>query len=155
MLHDAGLEAPEEVLVWFEWHNGSGIIGQALPNMAPATLESAIAIHHQVSSMVLSGEEDPEPYWAYAGPGWLRLGIDNLNVAVDCRSATTPVRLRQPSFDFDSSTGRGQAVSLCTWIAWRIAGLRAGAYGRFQPEFRLWEFHPELLSQSQLLADFS
>lgn len=148
----AGLSAPEEVIIWFGWHNGSRIKGQPLPNLYPVSLEEAMKIHALMQQVPEA--EDPNEWSAFAGHGWLRLGSETLDVAIDCRTPAELPLLRQPSFDFDEQTGQRQARSLCTWVTWRIQGLRNGAYGQFSPEQGSWAFDPGLVDRTQLQADF-
>lgn len=153
-LHAEGLAAPEEVVVWFGWHNGSAIRGQPLPNLYPGSLEQALKIYHAIVDEEPSEGDDPDAWYAYAGPGWLRLGAETLDLAIDCRTAAGPPLLRQPSYDFDEASGKRQARSLCTWVTWRILALRNGAYGRFSAAKQAWEFQPALVDPTQTRADF-
>jgi hypothetical protein len=153
-LHSAGLAVPEEVVVWFGWHNGAADgPGQPIPNFYPVPLTAALSIH-TIWDQAPEGE-DPDAWALFAGKGWLRLGADNFSVAVDCRTADDPPLIRQPTYDFDLASGRHQAVSLCTWVTWRILGLRNGAYGRFPLEPAASDYDPSLLDTSQLRADFN
>lgn len=152
-LHAAGLSAPEELICWFAWHNG-GRHGQQFPNLAPASLESAIGVQRMIARTPIDRGMDPDGFWGHAGLGWLRLGIDSDDVAVYCGAdASDIVDLRQPGYDDDQS-GRCRAVSLCTWVAWRIIGIRNGAYGRYDASRGGWDFHPELVDSTQRRAGF-
>lgn len=153
-LRAEGLAAPEEVLVWFGWHNGSANRGQPIPNLLPVSLQDALKIYHAITDEKPPEGDDNDAWYASAGPGWLRLGAETLDMAIDCRSAGESPLLRQPSYDFEEGSGKHQARSLCTWVVWRILALRNGAYGRFSTSESAWEFHPNLIDPTQLEADF-
>ena len=141
--------------MWFGWHNGSAFPGQPLPNIAPVSLQNALRIYHAITDDKAPEGDDPDGWYAYAGPGWLRLGAETLDVAVDCRTASHSPLVRQPNYDFEEASGRGQARSLCTWAIWRVLGLRNDAYGRFSASERGWEFHPDRMDATQLRAGFT
>ena len=153
-LHAEGLAAPEEAIVWFGWHNGSAVRGQPIPNLVPVSLHDAVRIYHAITDERPPAGDDPDAWYAFAGPGWLRLGAETLDVALDCRSASESSLLRQPSYDFEEESGKRQAKSLCTWVVWRILALRNGAYGHFSTSEWAWEFHPDLIDPTQVQADF-
>jgi hypothetical protein len=154
LLESAGFGAPEEALVWYGWHNGSAQGRQAVPNILLVRLDEAIDANRTIVATEVDAGEDPEAYWAHAGPGWLRLGGDNYDPAIYCGpDATGPLHLRQPNFEDDDGSGKWHARSLCTWVIWRIIGIRNGAYGRYSEATREWGHHPELLDPSQLRAD--
>jgi hypothetical protein len=138
-LAEVGLAAPDELLVWFGWHNGlapahDGEFPQrALPNFVPASIELAVGLYRD---MVLNFEAPPRVprhhFMFGAGEGWLRIVDDLRGCAVDCSGGTPsarPPRIRSADdqFDEDDPNKLGQAVSLCTYVTWWLESLHTGA----------------------------
>ena len=65
------LKAPEEAIVWWQWHNGVRAgLGGATPRIAPMPLDEALTLRREDS-------ESSMPQW---GPGWIRLYGGDKNI---------------------------------------------------------------------------
>jgi hypothetical protein len=137
-LASRGLACPEELVVWFEWHNGYARDERApiggLPLIMPASLDDALAAYDDSRmelELAFSEELDLERLSFGAVEGWLRLASYSETVAVECSiGGATPPRIRWANVDFAEPgfETRFRAVSLCTVIHQWIADARDGAF---------------------------
>lgn len=152
------LQPPPELLVWFGWHNGS--TAQAtrgstphLPNFSIASLSDAIERYRATVQDFTPPEGlDPDFFDSGAGAGWLRLGRSNIGLAVECNTLSAP-RIHFATEDFNEAPANYRAVSLCTFVGWRIYGLRSGAY-RWNAHSQNWVTDVSRLHETQVTAAF-
>jgi hypothetical protein len=121
-----GLTVPDEVIVWFSWHDGplSESLGPAL--LPKFTFYShAEAIKSYQSGYGLSRGTEP---WEW-DPDWFELMGEPGGLAVNCAAPRDhPPLIR--AIDFAAGLGTSpeavelQAVSLCTLVTWWIEALR-------------------------------
>jgi hypothetical protein len=166
-LNDAGLAAPQELVIWYGWHNGAvesptqPLARRALPRFTFGSIERVVARYRQGVDFINSPafesmSLDRESYEWGAGEGWLRIVDDNYGCAVDCTGpAGQAPRLHYATEDFGmpGSESLYQAVSLCTLVTWWIDGLRNGAY-QWNAENQWWDEDTSLLPASQIAAHF-
>lgn len=120
-LAEIGLSSPDELLVWWSWHNG---------------LRSArqISYHDQLdlgSAIQLYLDVEIGTDWDYQWhPDWIRTsGTGNIGGAVSCAPGSRAPLVRFVSPEYTGTqpgeTAR-QVVSLCTPITWALTGIRDG-----------------------------
>jgi hypothetical protein len=138
-LVEVGLVAPDELLVWFGWHNGLARArpGEypelALPNFVPASIDFAIRRYvDMVLNVAIPPGEPRDSFMFGAGEGWLRIVGSLRGCAVDCSGKTPPespprIRSADDQFDEDDPDKLGQAVSLCTYVTWWLDRLHSGS----------------------------
>jgi hypothetical protein len=164
-LAGVGLHPPDEVIVWFGWHNGPATWPRfephsALPNFRQARLDDAIQRYRwSVLEFPPPTAVEKERYYFGAGEGWLRLVDDNFGCAIDCSPgspSTEPPRIRSASESFfEPGMERAyRAVSLCTLVTWWLESLRFGAF-RWDAVDQRWIVDRYLLPRSQRAALFS
>jgi hypothetical protein len=159
-LSSVGLSLPAEVAVWFEWHNGlnpEGPRGFPYPNFENASIDEAVRRYRETRAFIApAGPADPpaEALELGVGEGWLRLVSSNYGLAVDCSTNEDIPRIRNAEDDFFFEPERYRARSLCTFVAWRLYGIRNGAY-RWEGEGRGWAIDGLHLHPSQAAAGFS
>lgn len=140
VLAPTGLEAPDELLVWYAWQNGprrhaDGTIFATLPlSFLPAPLAwSANAYRRQMDEWVPAGLWDR---------GWLTLQ-DHRGLSVYCGAEpSAPCLVRMQSvedYDFVTEYRPYQVVSLCTVVTWWLEALETNA-AWFDPETMGWQF---------------
>ncbi|MCA0218566.1 MAG: hypothetical protein LCH43_14610 [Actinobacteria bacterium] len=134
----SGLSAPDELIVWFGWHDGRVLDDprsfDVIPNFPIASLSEAIERHEEFTSEFPGLDPRDENDWGIPR-GWLSLTQTNYGTAVHCLgepSASPQVRVATPFF-YEEDGHR--AVSLCTLVAWWIVGLGGGGYVRREPRF--------------------
>ncbi|CAN5400266.1 hypothetical protein BH09ACT1_BH09ACT1_17060 [soil metagenome] len=160
-----GLRSPEEVIVWFGWHNGPASwprfeAKSALPNFRQARLDDAIQRYRWcVLEFQPPSDVSKERFYLGAGEGWLRLVDDNLGCAIDCSpgsSQSEPPRIRSASELFlePGSERAYRAVSLCTLVTWWLESLHSGAF-RWDAVDERWIVDRYLLPRTQRAALFS
>lgn len=164
------LVSPDEVVVWFGWHNGRapGVARQvslhALPTFDPSSLAEAIksyddwVLHYEAPPVPNGRAPIPDEYFQFGVTrGWLRLINDGRGCAVECAepSSKSP-RLRSATEDFGTpgSEHLFQAVSLCTLVAWWIESLESGAF-RWDATERRWRIDYFGLPETQRAVLFS
>lgn len=148
-LLDQGLVASEELCIWFGWQDGpfdDGTPG-VFPNFSPAGLDRALAdrAHLRVEADVLD-------IYGLSGK-WLSLGMSTVGLAVECAKPVATPRIRYANEDFAFVPTEFRAVSLCTFVAWRIFGIASGGYV-WNPEKGMWFGDPARLHISQVAANF-
>ena len=132
-LESEGLKAPEELIVWWSWHNGHR---EGFPHglrNSQYSLSTALqlrAVDHETAFEWL-----PSPRWfRVAGEGGKH------SIAVSCDPEIDPpwVRSITPEFNLEHEQGpRGRAVSLCTYVTWLLFGIEKG-WNRFDPMTGFW-----------------
>lgn len=143
---EIGLTPPEELIVWFGWHNGavypSPIEEKGVPSMVISHYGQSLSVEVAVEKHKLRSTFPAEIGWNY-DPGWLTLGPDSFGIAVKCNDAVGDVPLvrhvndEHPLRDLESSH---QVVSLCTLIAWQIDALEQGVY-EWSASEQKWDYH--------------
>jgi hypothetical protein len=161
LLAKAGLRAPDELVVWFGWHDGRVLDDprsfDVIPNFPIASLSEAIERHEEFTSEFPGLDPRDENDWGIPR-GWLSLTQTNYGTAVHCLgepSASPQVRVATPFF-YEEDGHR--AVSLCTLVAWWIVGLGAGGYVRREPQFEYdswWEVDRARLHPLQVESLFA
>lgn len=139
-LGQLGLAAPEELVAWWGWHNGSrpGLIGGQ--GMALNSLEYALAIYPH--DALGTGEFSWNPaYVTLLGPG-------SYGVSVSTAQSLTPPAVRGTESGAGTEPGRvdNQAISLCTVVTWWITARRNGwitwqdfgGFGSWLPDINLY-----------------
>jgi len=162
-LSGAGLSCPDELVIWYGWHNGhtrpvprTG--GPPLPRLSMMSVEEAVDVYtEKLKSKPATLQQFPDfdidHHWG-AGSGWLRLDQNVHGVAIDCSLETVPPRVRFPNEDFQYETGgRFRAVSLCTYVTWQIYGLRQGGF-KYNVTTATWDVDSGRLAPSQQAASF-
>jgi hypothetical protein len=134
------LDAPDEAIVLFGWHNGRFEVPgafSALPVFAAWSLEYLAAARDRSA-------DEPRGFgeWEW-NPNWIRIMGDQYGIAMCCadRPENAPL-IRFVSDDLvdgtqDWQTER-QVVSLCTPVTWWIESLRRGWY-RWIPATQEWK----------------
>ncbi|KQX08010.1 MULTISPECIES: hypothetical protein [unclassified Leifsonia] len=152
-LAQRGLKPVEEILVWFEWHDGiqrgaTRPLGD-FPPMVLASLAESLDRYDEARVLLEHAYEDEMDYsfvaWG-AGEGWLRLENEGMSVAVDCTGAPdVPPRVRRttPDFDYPGTEGWNRATSLCTPVARWIESARDGAF-TWDPDIEMWRIDESL-----------
>ena len=141
-----GLIAPDELVAWFSWHEGSARLDAARPFVPGCTLWS-------LESVLSLYEKEPlgEEEW---NPNWLQVIGPNVGIAVYCDSdAAAPPLLRSVAPDSEFGTQPNQTarqvVSLCTPVAWWLDSLANGWY-EWQAQVGRW--HSDRMRQSAIRA---
>jgi hypothetical protein len=153
-LASRGLRCPDEVAVWFGWHNGTpridGRAVGAIPFIYPCSLDESLELYdadRKDLEVAFENAWDYELATSGAGEGWLRLGPLSETVAVNCRQGgSSPMEVRWTDRDFadPSFVGKLRAVSLCTVVSRWIDFARAGAFS-WSPDLQHWIEHPEAI----------
>lgn len=135
------LMPPQELIVWFGWHNG-----QPLRMMPPLATATALQFFGSVEYAVETLKDEA---FVGAGPGrwhpnWLRIGQ---HLAIDC--ATLPGETPYVCAVFSTSgmppeETYYQRRSLCTPIVYAIESLKNGSH-RWNTEAELWDRDDESL----------
>lgn len=143
------LIAPDELVVWYGWHNGLRVSTENTylglsPFVLPADLAWSIADYrYQLAETV------PIGLWS---SGWLCMESDGGALAVYCsgNAADLPRIRRQhvEAYDFLEQSADHQIVSLCTMVALWMDALRARAiWPRLNGGFLEWEIDgPKLVA---------
>ncbi len=145
-LSSRGLRCPEELVVWFRWHNGvvrrPGILIGGLPVIRMATLDEALKTYDDSRGdleLALSEELDYDSLTYGAGEGWLRLETSSEAVAVECNEpGDAPPRIRSANVSFAERETEltDRAVSLCTPISRWIQAAERGAFTWMSDDYR-------------------
>ena len=136
-----GLPVPDEIAVWFGWHNGVTSLplwGKAFPRFEFYPIEVVESRYAREGGQPL-GYSDRE--W---NPNWIHLLGDNNGMAIECGEPTNAaphVRPLDIAGEWGTQTDNGyfQVVSLCTPVTWWIESLRKGEY-TWHPEARAWDW---------------
>ena len=133
-----GLEAPNELIALYEWHDGSS---SPLPSAIPrfhftsveATIEGYLEKERNLREILrqegLHETSSTEDYDWGAPTGWVALVPEQYTLAVGCtRSPDSAPLIRRTEVDFGLNTPLSQGVSLCTIVTWWIVGIRSGAH---------------------------
>jgi hypothetical protein len=153
-LASRGLRCPDEVAVWFGWHNGVRLVNGrrwgGIPLFHPHSLDEALHIYDlnrdELDRSFAEGI-DYESATYGAGEGWIQLDPLSESIAVECvRSGAAPPRVRWANVDFADSNfqGKFRAVSLCTSVSSWIESAQNGAFTWLDAEQR-WNVHREHL----------
>jgi hypothetical protein len=127
------LRPPDEVVTWFQWHNGGSGSVAFTPFFALLPLQRAIENYQKQ-------ELGTEP-WQYR-PGWLAYAGTGLPSLVDCNgnpADPAPVRFHDTwdgGFVSESPESQPQP-SMCVPVTWWIEALHNGNY-RWLPDRNLW-----------------
>lgn len=140
-----GIEPPEELVVWFGWHNGLAapaggrLRGDALPPcIIPSTLNKAIGRYYRDKDA-----DHGEGPWDSA-PGWLMLSNTTSGLAIFCSDdPDNPPRIRSvdmdhPLWEVESTQ---QVVSLCTAVSYWIRALELGVHS-WNRATEKWDYDP-------------
>lgn len=130
-LVEVALTPPEELLAWYQWHNGGHVM--LTPFWQPMNLSGAIALYQEQEL----GTED----WQWR-LGWLPIMGSHPFLLIDCsRPPSTPASVRRYnswSGGFVSELTDDQPQpSLCLPVTWWIEALRTGVY-RWEPTLNRW-----------------
>jgi hypothetical protein len=125
----AGVAVPDEIVVWFGWHDGVNrpIGNRVLPIFEMWSSEETIQKYVNPNGAPKGSEA-----WQW-NPEWLHFVGDNNGIAVSCGSGPEAAPLvRRISAGLDYGTQAGdtlhQVVSLCTPVTWWIESMRNGWY---------------------------
>ena len=143
-LESVGLIAPDELIVWFGWHNGRSttipreVSVHALPDFSPLSVGEAVkgyereVLNFEAPPVYPGRTPIPDEFFQFGVTrGWMRLVGSVYGTAIECVSPPSePPRLRSANEDFVESAPEGfyQAVSLCTLVNWWIESLDSGAF---------------------------
>jgi len=145
--HD--LFASDELCIWFGWQDGAFDDGAPgiFPNFIPAGLDRALGgrAHLNVGDDVLDG-------YGLSG-NWLSLGLSTVGLAVECVQEPLAPRIRYANEEFAFEPTQFRALSLCTFVAWRLYGIASGGYV-WNPEKGMWVGDSARLHPSQVKANF-
>ena len=136
-----GLPVPDEIAVWFAWHNGVvdlSLWSRVFPRFEFYPIDVVESRYSNEGGQPL-GYKDGE--W---NPNWIHLLGDNNGVAFECRgptSAAPRVRPIESTGEWGTQVDNGfcQVVSLCTPVAWWIESLRKGEF-TWHPQARAWDW---------------
>ncbi len=153
-LASRGLSCPDEIAVWFGWHNGVRLIDGrrrgGIPLFHPHSLDEALHVYDlnraELERAYAEGV-DYELATYGAGEGWIQLDPLAESIAVECvRGGAQSPRVRRPNIDFADPffAGKFRAVSLCTVVASWIESARNSAFSWLETEQR-WQVHREHL----------
>jgi hypothetical protein len=122
---EIGLEPPEELLVWWSWHNGINQRYTTATRFNFLPLEAAIATYHS----------DPHGTDEYSwNPQWIRVADYAAGIAVKCEERPGPPLVRYVSAwtsgTQDDETEQ-QVESLCTPVSWWLLAIDEG-WAQFQ-----------------------
>ena len=131
-----GLEAPDELVVLYGWHDGITPKRKSpYPDFGITSLRvSCIGYDTRHTGFLRDSPtaEDIDAITWGGGPGWFPLYPAQYTIVVDCNGpADVSPRVRFTDIEFEDKQFpriSGQAVSLCTVITWRIEGIRSGVY---------------------------
>ena len=144
----AGLGAPEELVVWFEWHDGEIVVDGAnyvSPTASLLSLENALSRQSHWT-------DDEDENWGVP-LGWLPLVNANFGPAIDCMGDPRDLpRLRYRNEEFGDHENC-RAVSLCTLVAWWIFAIENGAHVR-DPATGVWGGSSRRSHATQIEAGF-
>jgi hypothetical protein len=129
------LTPPDELLVWFKWHDGQPL--PPIPPLARATsIQSFLSIDHAIDEYL----DEPEigvndGAWH---PDWLLIGT---HLAVSCGESTTTaplIRAVYPDVRTEPHDKFYVRRSLCAPVQYWIENLKAGAH-YWDAEAQLWQ----------------
>jgi hypothetical protein len=147
-----GLTAPDELVVWFTWHDGRAETEASryfVPGFTLRTLAYVVDCY-QDPAYEPFGEEE----WQW-DPRWLHIVGPNVGLAMRCDGdPAQPPLVRNVASDSGFGTQphqtARQAVSMCTPVTWWIESLRNGWY-RWKPDVQRWwadeTFQPDIRQQ--------
>lgn len=150
-LGEQELVASEELCVWFGWQGGPFDDGAPgiFPNFIPASIDRALADRSHLNAGVAVDVLD-----SYGLSGrWLSLGMSTVGLAVECSKPVATPRIRYASEDFGFEPTGFRAVSLCTFVAWRLYGIATGGF-EWSPATGMWIGDSARLHPSQVEATF-
>jgi len=131
-LGDEGLVVHEELIVWWMWRNGH------IPGIGHGLRQS----QHSLEEVLLYRARDVERNFAFMpSSGWLRIaGSMRHSVAVgfDPAAALPPVRRISPEHDAAPEVTHRQAISLCTFVTWKLVAIEKG-WDRYNQSTGFWE----------------
>jgi hypothetical protein len=149
------LNAPDEVLVWFGWHDGP-VRSTASHLVLPMFMSWSVA---EVDTMRNSPGAQPFGLedWQW-NPSWVQIMGDQNGLAVRCDnepSAAPLVRgLLSGQYGTQPDVTRRQVVSLCTPVTWWIDALQHGWY-RWVVSANAWETDHSLQPRFRALRALS
>jgi hypothetical protein len=148
------LACPDEIVVWFGWHNGVRLVNGrrwgGIPLFLPHSLDESLHIYDLNRAELERAYEEGVDYELAtygAGEGWIQLDPLSESIAVECiSSGPQPPRVRWANADFADPyfSGKFRAVSLCTVVSSWIESAGRGAFSWIQSEHR-WQVHGEHL----------
>lgn len=152
-LASRGLAMPEEIAVWYGWHNGykrGPVMTQGIPIIFPTTLDQSLKAYDDSEGLYAWADENGVDYESVAFGavrGWLPLQGISEAIAVQCViPGDEPPRVirANASFTEPGLEHRNRAVSLCTVISRWIESAEIGAF-RWDPDRRYWHVDYDLL----------
>jgi len=136
-LGEAGLAAPEELVVWWSWHNGhryGAPTGLRHPQMS---LAFALDLRQSDDLGMEPHQWDPS-FVRVAGEG------SKSSIAVSCANRVPPPMVRAVAAEFggtQGAAGHRQVLSLCTPVTWWLLALTKG-WSTFDPT-NFWDINDE------------
>jgi cell wall assembly regulator SMI1 len=144
-----GLSLPDELKLWWRWHNGTAVE----PHEPPAHgligpffqfLDTARALRFSQDMRKMALEDVPEEPDATWAPNWLAIS-SNGPVACDVGVPNgAPVPILDVDYHHTDVPGRVSAQSFGQMVRWWIEALEAGAW-IYEPERQWWERREELV----------
>jgi len=144
-----GLRCPNELKLWWEWHNGTNVKPHEKASKASIGplfefLGAEEALNVTRDSRALAQEIDPDEPEIYWGQFWLALGTDG-RVACDlARDPDSPVTILDVDYHKASHPGAAVAQSLGEMVRWWIEALESGAWS-YDLEHDRWQRIYELI----------
>ncbi len=122
-INKLGLTAPDELVTWYSWHDGSEAGPWLTPQFGFAPLTYA---EYSYRSASLGSER-----WEW-NPGWLHVMAPNVGLGVACDGPNEqPPMVAHVSPDeggSQPSQSDGWVLSLCTPVTWWLEAIESGAY---------------------------
>lgn len=133
-LGSAGLPPSEELIAWWTWRNGHA------PGTPHGLRNPQLSLRAALS---LRSDDEDTAYEMLPSQSWLRVAGEGLkrSIGVSCEEDLNPPSVRSIAPEFDRQHGRvthGQAVSLCTFVAWQLVAIEEG-WNRYDPESGFWK----------------
>jgi hypothetical protein len=129
-LAELGLVAPEELIIWWGWHDGRMPGAKPISRIDPIGLSTSIEFYNSES---LGDGTDDE--W---NADWLRIGGDGVNgMAISCHPNSAPPLIRYVDWEYGTNEVGidQQVVSLCTPVTWWLTAIAEG--------WREWDALPQ------------
>lgn len=140
------LQPPEELLVWWSWHDGSVPgIPTGIRNW-PMSLKDSLDLRREDTFGSDFGQSRPE---------WIRVaGEANGSLSVSCGLEVPPLVRRVSTFSFGTQPHEidNQVVSLCTPIAWWLQAHENG-WIAFDPSAEIWKWDFRQFPREWLATD--
>ena len=149
-LAQAQLQVPDELVVFYGWHNGFLSVPDGLPMGSILPSVTLMSLERSLASYVTSGASPvvPRSFWH---PGWLRLEEVRPGYMIECGPPELPPRLAYISEDnpFEGPRRRAALRSICTLATVWIDLIRQGAStwtGAY------WQFDRTKVTEAQAMS---